>query len=412
MQVLYPCCAGLDVHKKLIVACLRRMEASGQVQIQVRSFGTMTGDLLALSDWLTGAGCTHVAMESTGVYWKPVYNILEGQLEILLVNAQHIKTVPGRKTDVKDAEWIAELLQHGLLKASFVPPRFQREWRDLTRYRTTLVRERARIVERLQKVLEDANIKLAGVATDVLGVSARQMLEALVEGCTDPQALAELARGRLRKKIPQLQAALQGHFQSHHRFLIAEQLAHIDFLDEAITHLDQEIGQRLVPFEEELQLLDTIPGIDRRIAEQLLAEIGPDMERFPDGGHLASWAGLCPGHHESAGKRRSGKTRKGSPWLRHTAIEAAHGAAHTQQVYLSAQYHHLAGRKGKKKALVAVAHSIVVIAYYLLKRRQAYSDLGANYLDERRKTILQHKLVHRLQKLGYKVTLEPAAVAA
>ena len=412
MEVIYKCCAGLDVHKKLIVACLRRIDEAGQLHSEVRSYGTMTEDLLGLSDWLTTAGCSHVAMESTGVYWKPVFNLLEGSLEMVVVNAQHMKTVPGHKTDVKDAEWIAQLLQHGLLKASFIPPRFQRELRDLTRYRTSLVRERARLVNRLQKVLEDANIKLASVATDVLGVSARQMLEALVAGKTDTQALAELARGRLRKKIPQLQAALTGHFQSHHRFLIAEQLSHIDFLDEAIAHLNQEIGDRMVPFEEELQLLDTIPGIDCRLAQQLLAEIGPDMGRFADGGHLASWAGICPGHNETGGKRRSGKTRKGSPWLRSAVLEAAHAAAHVKDIYLSDQYHHLAGRKGKKKALVAVAHSILVIAYYVLKRRQAYYDLGANYFDDRHKEILQRKLVHRLEKLGFKVTLQEAPLAA
>jgi transposase len=412
MNVVSKCCAGLDVHKKLIVACLRWVDQAGQPHSEVRTYGAMTEDLLRLSDWLTTAGCTQVAMESTGVYWKPVYNLLAGQMEILVVNVQHLKTVPGRKTDVQDAEWIAELLQHGLLKASFIPPRSQRELRDLTRYRTSLVRERSRLVNRLQKVLEDANIKLAGVATDVMGVSARQMLEALVRGESDSQALAELARGRLRQKIPQLRAALQGHFRSHHRFLVAEQLAPIDFLDEALQHLNREIGERLVPFEEELQLLDTLPGIDRRVAEDLLAEIGPDLERFPDAGHLASWAGLCPGQNESAGKRRSGKTRKGSPWLRSTLIEAAHGAAHKKNVYLSAQYHRLAGRKGKKKALVAVGHSILVMAYYILKRRQPYCDLGGNYFDLRQQEIVQHKCVHRLQKLGFKVTLEPAALAA
>jgi len=412
MEVLYKCCCGLDVHKKVIVACLRSFDAAGQLSKQVRTFGTTTLELLSLSDWLVAAGCTHVAMESTGVYWKPVYNILEGQMELLVVNAQQIKQVPGRKTDVKDAEWMAELLQHGLLKSSFIPPRFQRELRDLTRYRTSLVRERARIVNRLQKVLEDANLKLAGVATDVMGVSARAMLEALLAGQTDPEQLAELAKGRLRQKMPQLKQALTGRVRQHHRFLIAEQLSHIDFLDEAIEHLSAEIGERLLPFEEEVRLLDTLPGIDRWIAEDLLAEIGPDMSRFPSGHHLASWAGMCPGNHESAGKRHSGKIRKGSPWLRRDLIEAAHGASHTKDTYLASQYHRLAGRKGKKKALVAVGHSILVIVYYLLSRKQPYRNLGANYFDELNRQRLERNLVRRLEKLGYKVTLEALTAAA
>jgi transposase len=412
VEILYQSCCGLDVHKKMIVACLRRADEAGKVGKQVRTFGTTTSELLSLSDWLVEAGCTHVAMEATGVYWKPVYNILEGQMELLVVNAQHIKAVPGRKTDVKDAEWIAQLLQHGLLRASFIPPQSQRDLRDLTRYRTTRVRERARIVNRLQKVLEDANLKLAGVATDVMGVSGRAMLEALLAGQTDTGQLAELAKGRLRKKIPQLKEALTGRVREPHRFMLSEQLSHIDYLDEAIERLAAEIGQRLRPFEPEIQLLDTIPGVNRQTAEELIAEIGADMSRFPDGHHLASWAGMCPGHNESGGKRKSGKTRKGNRWLRSTLIEAAHGAAHTKDTYLASHYHRLVGRRGKKRALVAVGHSLLVISHYVLKRRQAYYDLGSNYFEELHRQRLERNLVKRLENLGYKVILEALSPAA
>jgi transposase len=412
VEILYQSCCGLDVHKKMIVACLRRADEAGKVGKQVRTFGTTTSELLSLSDWLVEAGCTHVALEATGVYWKPVYNILEGQMELLVVNAQHIKAVPGRKTDVKDAEWIAQLLQHGLLRASFIPPQSQRDLRDLTRYRTTRVRERARIVNRLQKVLEDANLKLAGVATDVMGVSGRAMLEALLAGQTDTGQLAELAKGRLRKKIPQLKEALTGRVREPHRFRLSEQLSHIDYLDEAIERLAAEIGQRLRPFEPEIQLLDTIPGVNRQTAEELIAEIGADMSRFPDGHHLASWAGMCPGHNESGGKRKSGKTRKGNRWLRSTLIEAAHGAAHTKDTYLASHYHRLVGRRGKKRALVAVGHSLLVISHYVLKRRQAYYDLGSNYFEELHRQRLERNLVKRLENLGYKVILEALSPAA
>lgn len=406
MEILYRCCCGVDVHKKFVVACLLRIDEQGEETRQVQTFETYTQDLLRLSDWLTSSGCTHVAMESTGVYWKPIYNLLEGQLELLVINAQHIKAVPGRKTDVKDSEWIAELLQHGLLKGSFIPPQSQRDWRDLTRYRTSLVRERARIVNRLQKVLEDANLKLAGVATDVMGKSGRAMLEAILTGTTDPEQLAELAKGRLRKKIPQLKQALSGQVREHHRFLLVEQLSHIDYLDEAIERLSGEIAERLRPFEAEIERLDTIPGINRSIAEVLLAEIGPDMNRFPDAHHLASWAGMCPGHNESGGKRQSGKTRKGNRWLRQALIEAAHGASHTKDTYLSSQYRRLVGRRGKKRALVAVGHSLLVIAYHLLNRQATYAELGSNYFEQLHRSRLEQNLVQRLEKLGYKVTLE------
>jgi len=406
MEILYRCCCGMDVHKKFVVACVLRIDEQGEETRHVQRFETYTEDLLRLSDWLTRSGCTHVAMESTGVYWKPIYNLLEGQLELLVVNAHHIKAVPGRKTDVKDSEWIAELLQHGLLKASFIPPQSQRDWRDLTRYRTSLVQERVRIVNRLQKVLEDANLKLAGVATDVMGKSGRVMLEAILTGATDPEQLAELAKGRLRKKLPQLKQALNGRVREHHRFLLVEQLSHIDYLDEAIGRLSGEIAERLRPFQAEIQRLDTIPGINRSIAEVLLAEIGPDMNRFPDAHHLASWAGMCPGHNESGGKRQSGKTRKGNRWLRQALIEAAHGASHTKDTYLSSQYRRLVGRRGKKRALVAVGHSLLVIAYHVLNRQATYVELGSNYFEQLHRCRLEQNLVQRLQKLGYTVTLE------
>jgi len=411
MQVIYQRCCGLDVHKRIIIACVLEWVGSGWEK-EIRQFGTMTSDLLALSDWLVHEGCTHVAMESTGVYWKPVYNILEGQFELLVVNAQHLKAVPGRKTDVRDAEWIAELLAHGLLRGGFVPPASVRELRELTRYRTSLVRDRARTINRLQKVLEAGNIKLANVVSDIDGVSARLMLEALVAGERDAQQLAGLAKGRLKDKRAQLVEALSGRLQPHQSFLIAEELAQIDYLDGAIERLNHQVEERLRPFEQEIGWLDTIPGVNRRTAEVLWAETGGDMSRFPSARHLASWAGMCPGNNESAGKRRSGRTRKGSPWLRHCLVEAAHGAAHTKNKYLSSQYHRIGARRGRKKAQVAVGHSILVIAYHLLTRKQPYSDLGANYFDERDRQAVTKRCVNRLQKLGFKVNLEKLPAAA
>jgi transposase len=384
----------------------------GDWKKEIRQFGTMTHDLLALSDWLVREGCTHVAMESTGVYWKPVYNILEGQFELLVVNAQHLKAVPGRKTDVRDAEWIAELLAHGLLRGSFVPPVRVRELRELTRYRSSLVCDCARTINRLQKVLEGANLKLASVVSDIRGGSARLMLEALVAGERDTTQLANLAKGRLKEKHAQLVEALSCRLQPHQSFLIAEHLAQIDYLEGAIERLSCQIEEKLRPFEQEMAWLDTIPGVNRRTAEVLWAETGGDMARFASARHLASWAGMCPGNNESAGKRRTGRTRKGSPWLRHCLIEAAHGAARTKNKYLSSQYHRLAARRGKKKAQVAVGHSILVIAYHLLTRKQPYSDLGANYFDERDRQAVTKRCLNRLQKLGFKVTLENVQMAA
>ena len=412
MDVVYPRCCGLDIHKRTVVACLITPGPAGQPRKEVRTFGTMTADLLALADWLAAADCTHVAMESTGVFWKPIYNLLEDRFTLLLVNAQHIKAVPGRKTDVRDCEWIADLLRHGLLRPSFVPDRPQRELRELTRYRTALVEERSAEVNRLQKTLEGANVKLAAVATDVLGRSGRQMLEALVAGQTDAPALAELARGRLRAKLPQLERALVGRVGAHQRFLVARQLAHIDALDALIGEVSAEIAERLRPFEDALVRLDTIPGVGRRAAQVLVAELGTELSRFPSAAHLASWAGMCPGDHESAGKRHSGKTRKGNPYVRAVLIEAGQAAGRTKGTYLAAQYHRLAARRGKKKAAVAVGHSILVRVYYLLTQGTTYQELGGNYFDERDRQAISRRLVRRLEELGFHVALEPATPAA
>jgi transposase len=412
MQVLYTHCAGLDVHKKTVVACLLTPDPQGGWQREVRSFSTMTRDLLALSDWLLEAGCTHVAMESTGEYWKPVFNILEAHFEVLLVNAQHIKAVPGRKTDVKDAQWIAELLQHGLLRASFIPPVAQRELRELTRHRTTFVRERATLVNRVQKVLESANIKLASVATDVLGVSGRAMLQALVAGETDTGAMAELAKGRLREKREQLVQALEGRVQAHHRFVLTELLGQIDSLEDTIARFAQQIEAYRAPFAEAVELLDTIPGVGQETAEVIVAEMGADMSRFPTARHLAAWAGLAPGNHESAGKQRTGRTRKGNQALRQGLVQAAHAAAHTKNTYLAAQYHRLAARRGSKRAIVAVAHSMLVIAYCLLSRQEPYRELGGDYFDRLRPETTAKRLLRRLENLGYKITLQAPAQEA
>src|SRR3972149_157746 len=337
MEVVHERCCGLDIHKRTVVACLLRPGQGGQPEREVRSFSTMTRGLLELADWLQTAGCTHVAMASTGSFWKPLYNLLEGSFELLLVNAQHLKAVTGRKTDVKDAAWIADLLRHGLLRASFVPGRPERELRELVRYRPSLIRERAAEVNRIQKVLEGENIKLAAVATNVVGVSGRAMLEALVAGNEDPEALADLARGRLREKRAALEEALAGRLGAHQRFLLRVQLRHLDDLDTTIATVGEEIEVRLRPFAEAAERLLTIPGGGPRPAQTFLTEVGPDMRRFPTSGHLASWAAVCPGNRESAGKRQSGRTRKGSPWLRSALVEAAQAASRTQ-TYLGAQY--------------------------------------------------------------------------
>jgi len=412
MEIVHTHCAGLDVHKKTVVAAIIVPDEQGGLRKETRTFGTMTSDLLALSDWLLGCGVTHVAMESTGEYWKPVFNILENNFEVLLVNAQHIKAVPGRKTDVKDSEWIAELLRHGLLKASFIPPLGQRELRDLTRYRSTFVRTRATLVNRVHKVLESANIKLTSVASDVMGVSGRAMLEAILQGQSSPAEMAELARGRMRDKRDLLTKALDGRVQTHHRFVLIELLGQIDSLDETIQRFNEQIEEYCRPFEEAVVLLDTIPGVGRETAEIVVSEIGTDMSRFPTAEHLASWAGVAPGNHESAGKRYSGKTTKGNKALSAALNQAAHAAAGTKNTYLSAQYRRLAARRGKKKAIVALEHTILVIAYHLIQRKEPYRELGGDYFDKRRPEATAKRLIKRLEQLGYSVSLQQSTVLA
>jgi len=411
MEVIYKRCCGLDVHKEIVVACLLIWEG-GRVSKEIRTFLTMTVDLVVLHDWLKAHQVTHVAMESTGIYWRPVFNLLEEDFTILLVNAAHIKNVPGRKTDVKDSEWIADLLSHGLLRGSFIPPEPIRDLRDLTRYRKSLTDERVRQVQRLQKFLEGANIKLASVASNVMGVSGKAMLEALIAGSTDPQVLSELAKGRLRKKLPELRKALEGRFRSHHRFMVAEILTHLDFLDEAIERVSQEVTNRIVPFSKQVELMDLVPGINQRVAEGVLSEMGVDMSCFPSHGHAASWTGLCPGNNESAGKRKTGRVRKGNQWLRRYLIEASWAAVQKRGTYLSALYYRLVPRRGKKKAIVAVAHAILVMIYHILKDQVPYHELGSDYFNKLNATYIQRHHVKRLESLGFKVILEPVSKAA
>lgn len=409
MDVLYERCCGLDIHKRTIAACRLTPGTPGRPVKEVRTFGTMTADLEALAAWLAEAGVTHVAMESTGVFWKPVWNVLEGRFELLLVNAQHVKQVPGRKTDVRDCEWLAELLRHGLLRGSFVPERAERELRELTRYRSSLSHARTAEVNRLQKTLEGANIKLASVVSDVTGASARAMLEGLAAGSEDAAALAELAKGSLRRKRAELARALAGKRTAHQRFLISQHLAMIDFLDEQIMAVSAEVTERLAPFDEALARLDAIPGVGPWTAEVIVAEIGTDMGRFPSPGHLASWAGMCPGNHQSAGKRKAGRTRKGSPWLRAALTEAAYAAGRSKGTYLSARYHGLIARRGRKRAAVAVGHDILLIAYHLLKDGTTYEDLGPDYRARRNPAAEERRLVRKLEALGHSVTLTPRA---
>jgi len=413
MEVLYPCCCGLDVHKKSITACVLWAEPRGKTRKEKRRFGTFTQELLKLADWLRASGVTHVAMESTGVYWKPVWNILEGQFEkVLLVNAQHIKAVPGRKSDQKDSEWIADLLQHGLLKGSFVPPRGTRELRDLTRYRVSLAQECNRIANRIQKVLEDANIKLAWVASDALGVSGRQMIQAMIGGQQEAGELADMAKGLLRKKIPELKLALEGRVTEHHRFLLHEMLDDLQHVEAKMSKVEVEIERRLRPFQNEVDRLCTIPGVDRVTAWGLISEIDLNMDQFPTSGHLASWAGMCPGSFESAGKRLSGKTRKGSAFLRRHLCQAGWAVSTKRDSYLSALFRRLAARRGNKRATMAVGHAILVIAFHLLKRKERYQDLGVNYFDRKNADSLRRSLVKRLERLGHTVTLSPIAQPA
>lgn len=412
MHVVYDCCCGLDVHAKTVVACLVK-----QGKKEIRTFSTMTADLLQLWDWLAGAGCTHVAMESTGVYWKPVFNILEGGCEVILVNARHIKAVPGRKTDVRDCEWLADLLRHGLVKASFIPPVEIREVRELTRYRQALVKEHTAVANRVQKLIESGNIKLGQVASDVLGLSGRLMLRALAAGERDPEKLAELAQGRLKSKKEALRQALAGQLTEAQRWVLSELLARWEELEGALSRVETRIREEVQacadPFvPEAVELLDSIPGVGEHVAHTIVAEIGVDMDRFPSAGHLASWAGMSPGNHESAGKRKSGQTTKGSTYLRTALIEAAWAASHGKGTYWAAKYKRLVKRLGKKKALVALGHNILRLAYYLLKRRVRYTDLGSDYFDRQQVQRQRQRLVQRLEALGVKVTLAEVGEAA
>jgi transposase len=409
MEVVIARCAGLDVHQATVVATVRVPDEPGGRRSVTETFGTMTADLLALREWLQAYGVTQVALESTGVYWRPVYYVLEDAVTLLLINMQELKRVPGRKTDVRDSEWLAQLLECGLLKPSFVPPPPIRELRDLTRYRVQQVGDRAREVNRLCKVLEDAGVKLSSVVSDVMGASGRAMLRALVDGTTDPVVLADLARGKLRQKLPLLQRALQGRFRAHHAFLIEQIFAKIDFLDEALGRLTAAIDRHVAPFEPLLARLDTIPGVDRIGAISIVAETGGDMGRFPSAGHLCSWGAMCPGQNESAGKRRSGKTRKGNRYLRRTLIQAALGAMRKQRSALQARYHRVKRHRGHKKAVVAVGHQILEIAYYIMRDGVSYEELGATYFDQRHTERAMRRHVRHLEALGFHVTIEKAA---
>lgn len=412
MDTLVTRCAGLDVHKATVVANVRVPDGAGGRAVHAAEFGTTTAELLALSDWLAGHQVSKVGMESTGVYWKPVYYLLEDRFDCELYNARHMHNVPGRKTDQADAAWIAQLVEYGLVRPSFVPPKPIRELRNLVRYRKAQIEERTREAQRLDKILQDAGIKLSSVASDILGVSGRAMLAALVSGSNDPAALADLARGSLRTKLPALQAALTGRFRAHHALLVGEVLAKLDYLDEAIGRLSAEIEKVIAPFETQVELLRTIPGVDRRTAESLIAEIGVDMTQFGSAARLASWAGVCPGHHESAGKQRSGRTRKGSKWLHTFLSQAAKAAGRSKGTYLGAQYTRLRGRRGAGKATVALEHSILVAVFHMLDRNQPYLDAGADYFTRRNHPEHQaRKLVRQLAALGFDTTLTPKAVA-
>lgn len=401
--------AALDVHKEHVTACVRVPGPDGGREQQVAEFSTTVAGLLTLRDWLAAYGVTQVTMEATGVFWKPVWAVLEDEFELLLVNARHVKQVPGRKTDVSDAAWLCQLAEAGLLRASFVPPKPIRALRNLTRYRKTQIQERAREANRLHKALEDTGIKLDCVATNILGKSGRAMLDALVAGTTDPEVLADLARGKLRAKIPALREALEGRFDHLHAVWIGAILNHLDFLDEQISSLTEAIGEQIAPFEKAVELLCTIPGVQRRTAEVIVSEIGIDMSVFPTAKHLASWAGQCPGNDKSAGKRRSGKTRDGSKWLDWALEEAALAATRTKDVYLQAQYQRLRPRRGHKKALGAVKHSIICACWHMLSAGELYNDLGGDYFQRRDPERITKRLVAQLEALGHNVTLEVAA---
>lgn len=412
MEVLYPRCAGLDVHQASVVACARIVE-EGRVNQDVRTFGTTTKDLLALADWLRAKECSHVVMESTGVYWRPVWHVLEGDFELLLANAAHVRNVPGRKTDVNDATWLADLLAHGLIRGSFVPPTNVQELRDLTRTRKQLVREVARHTQRLQKTLEDANIKIVGVISDILGKSGRAFLDAIIAGEEDPEKLADLASKRLKASRSEVVEALRGRVRDHHRFMLRLHLAQIDSLNAAIEEIEGRIGERLEPFREDVKLLTSIPGISETAAHVLASEMGTDMTRFRSAASLVSWAGLCPRSDESAGKRRSTRIRKGAPWLKTTLVQAAWGAVRSKNAYLRTLFHRIKARRGAMKAIVAVAASILTSAYHMLMRRVPYHDLGTRYLDETDRVRAANRLLRRLKDLGFtaRITEEDASVS-
>jgi transposase len=403
MDVVYKKCCGLDVHKKIIVACI-----IDGTKKEVKTFGAMTEDILALVDWIKSTDCEAVAMESTGVYWKPIYNLLELEnMTTLVVNAKHMKAVPGRKTDVKDSEWIAQLLKHGLLRASFIPSREQRELRELVRYRRSITEERAREVTRIQKILEGANIKLASVASNIMGVSGRNMLNAIVNGNIDPVSLSQMAKAALRGKIPELQQALTGLIGEHQKMILKSQLSHIDFLDSHIEELSREVARRLESDNEIIEILDTIPGINRKAAELIVAEIGTDMSRFPSDSHIASWAGLCPGNNESAGKKKNSSTHDGNKHIRAVMVEAAL-ANRNAKSYFASQYKRIAARRGKKRAAIAVAHSMLIVVYHMISKRQPYQELGQDYFDKLNSQYRAKKLIKQLESLGYTVTKEQA----
>jgi transposase len=406
MQVLYQRCCGLDVHKRFVVACLIWYGEDGKQHKELRRFSTLTPDLLLLIDWLQAATCTHVALESTGVYWKPIFNLMEGLFEVVLVNAQHMKAVPGHKTDTKDAQWIAELLQHGLLKASFIPPQPQRDLRDLTRYRSSLKQERTRHINRIHKLLEETNIKLSSVFADMMCKTGRVILHALADGEQNPEVLADLALLRAPGKREALLPALQGCMRAHHRFLLQELLGMIETLERAIGRLDQEIEERLRPQRELIERLDAITGVSQRVLETLFAEVGWELETFPDAAHLASWVGICPGQHESGGKRMSGRTRKGNRYAKTILVQAGHAAGKTK-TYLGAQYRRLAKGRGVKRAAVAVGHSILVIYYHMLTTSQPYEEKGEDYFLQHDQHERKKRLVKPLERLGYTVNLTP-----
>jgi len=426
MDILYESCAGLDVHKEMVSVCVRPIDAQGQVSSKVREFNTMTKDILSMGDWMAAHGVRHAAMESTGVYWKPIWNLLEERFDLMLCNARDVKNVPGRKTDTKDCQWLAQLLQHGLLRGSFIPPKPQRALRDLTRHRAQLVGEHTRAANRIAKTLEDANLKRASVASDILGKSGRLMLKAIIAGETAPEALADLAQRKMRGKIPQLVKALDGGVNGHHRYMLAMLLDHVEYLERAIADLDGHIERLLssealneaprsndaLPFDEAAKLLSTIPGVEKRTAQAVLAEIGTNMSQFPSSGHLSSWAGVCPGNNESAGKHRRGKTTHGNRWLKRALSQAAWAASHTKQTYLSAQYARIARHRGKKRAIVALSHTLLTIIYHVLDGHVAYQELGTQYFETLHPESRARFHKKQLEKLGFKVTLEAEEMAA